>query len=135
LISKWKPKRKKQQQIFGWIKRQSDLSSANESVEGPLPSGFSRDLILLSAYRRVISNFVCILTNKSIPVHFSCDAKAAVNCTDGKRVWISASVKRKADFDWSVGLALHEAAHIKLSDFDIVRKVFGTTPLESAVSN
>lgn len=90
---------------------------------------FSTDLIQLAAYRRVISNYVRILTGRSIPVHFSDNANAMMNFTDGDIVWLSASIRRKTDFDWSVGIALHEAAHIVLSDFKQVRDAFTRVPL------
>jgi hypothetical protein len=90
----------------------------------PKSEGFTKNLIELAAYRRVISNFVCILTNQNIPVRFSSDENSDVNFTDGQSIWLSASIRRKADFDWSVGIALHEAAHIKLSNFDVVKRAF-----------
>lgn len=90
---------------------------------------FSTDLIQLAAYRRVISNYVRILTGRSIPVHFSDNVDAMMNFTDGNIVWLSASIRRKTDFDWSVGIALHEAAHIVLSDFKQVRDAFTRVPL------
>lgn len=98
-------------------------------VDKKKPSEFTTDLIQLAAFRRVISNYVCILTNKNIPVHFSDSDKDMMNFTDGSVVWLSSSVKRKTDFDWSVGIALHEGAHIVLSDFDVVKKAFLRIPL------
>lgn len=98
-------------------------------VDKKKPAEFTTDLIQLAAYRRVISNYVCILTNKNIAVHFSDDARDMMNFTDGDSVWLSSSVRRKTDFDWSVGVALHEAAHILLSDFKVVKAAFIRTPL------
>ena len=40
--------------------------------------------------------------------------------TDGKTVVISSNLKDK-DFDPAVGLALHEGAHVKLSDFKLLK--------------
>jgi hypothetical protein len=72
------------------------------------------ELLRLSAHRRAIANFVNILTNKSIPVKFY---KKGDSYTDGKHVVLSAEVKPEK-FDVAVGLALHEASHINLTNFD-----------------
>jgi hypothetical protein len=74
------------------------------------------DLIKLNAHRRAIANFVNILTNKNIPVRFS---RKGDSYTDGKSVVLSAEVKPEK-FDIAVGLALHEASHIVLTDFELM---------------
>jgi len=74
------------------------------------------DLIKLNAHKRAISNFVNILTNRPIPVKF---ARKGDSYTDGKSVTLSAEVKPEK-FDVAVGLALHEASHIVLTDFDLM---------------
>lgn len=56
-------------------------------VDKKKPAEFTTDLIQLAAYRRVISNYVCILTNKNVPVHFSDDGRDMMNFTDGDAVW------------------------------------------------
>jgi hypothetical protein len=68
----------------------------------------------LNAHRRAISNFVNILTNRNIPVRFTIKGDSY---TDGKSVTISSDLKPDK-FDSTVGLALHEASHIVLTDFD-----------------
>lgn len=68
----------------------------------------------LNAHRRAISNFVGILTNRNIPVRFTVKGDSY---TDGKSVTISSDLKPDK-FDSTVGLALHEASHIVLTDFD-----------------
>ena len=81
-------------------------------------SGKSSDLvksIKMNSYRRAVANFVKILTNKEIPVKFH----GSSSYTDGKSVTISADIKDD-NFDVSVGLALHEASHILLTDFAIL---------------
>jgi len=98
-----------------------DVEQSLFPIDSDESSGDS-DLILLASRRRLVSNFVCILTNKNIPVKFI--NSDVINCTDGKTVWLSASIKNKLDFDWSIGLALHEASHIILSDFSLVEKIF-----------
>jgi len=72
------------------------------------------EMLRLSAHRRAIGNFVNILTNKNIPVKFY---KKGDSYTNGKYVVLSAEVKPEK-FDVAVGLALHEASHINLTNFD-----------------
>lgn len=67
----------------------------------------------LAGVRRAVSNFVTILSGKNVPVEFSSGAQSY---TDGKRVVISADDDPDR-FDVMVGLALHEASHILLTDF------------------
>jgi len=71
--------------------------------------------IKLNSYRRAVANFVKILTNKEIPVRFH----GTDSYTDGKAVTISTDIKDD-NFDVTVGLALHEASHILLTDFAIL---------------
>jgi hypothetical protein len=75
----------------------------------------THNLYKLASVRRAISNFVQIVTGKSIPVSF---AQKSESCTDGKKVILSADVED--NFDVSVGLALHEGSHIVLSDFSML---------------
>ena len=75
----------------------------------------THNLYKLSSVRRAISNFVQIVTNKSIPVSFATKSDSK---TDGKKVILSADVDD--NFDVSVGLALHEGSHIILSDFKLL---------------
>ena len=82
------------------------------------------ELIKLSARRRAIANFVNILTGQDIPVQFS--SRGGENYTDGKVVVISADAKNET-FDSDVGLALHEASHILLSEFDVIHRLIGDT--------
>lgn len=83
-------------------------------------------LLKLSGYRRAISNFVYILTGKSIPVRF---AEKTTSMTDGKVVYIGGELA-KGEFDPTVGIALHEAAHIVKSDFNLIKTVWGKLPKE-----
>ena len=84
------------------------------------------DLIALSSYRRAIANFVNIVTQKDIPVTFK---SAGDSYTDGKKVVISSKLDDKL-FDSSVGLALHEGSHIKLSDFNFLKELDYNIPEE-----
>ena len=77
------------------------------------------DLVALASYRRAIANFVTIVTGESdIKVKFN---DGDESYTDGKSVVIGSKMNDKL-FDSSVGLALHEGSHIKLSDFEFLRK-------------
>ncbi len=89
-------------------------------------SSVNFNLIKLAVSRRAVSNFVNILTGKSIPVYFTDDGDN--NCTDGKTVYLSADILDKADFDPAVGLALHEGSHVVLSDFDLVKSIWTKVP-------
>lgn len=91
-------------------------------------SSVNFNLIKLAMSRRAISNFVNILTGKSIPVYFSDDGNTT--CTNGSSVYISADIDNKEDFDPAVGLALHEGSHIVLSDFEMVKTLWGKVPRE-----
>lgn len=72
------------------------------------------NLMALASYKKSIGNFVNIVTNDNIPVTF--DVRGNDSYTDGKSVVISSKMDDK-DFDSTVGLALHEGSHIKLTDF------------------
>jgi len=85
------------------------------------------DLVALASYRRAISNFVSIVTGESdIKVSFT---SAGDSYTDGKKVTISSKLDDKL-FDSTVGLALHEGSHIKLSNFDFLRNIENEIPQE-----
>ena len=60
-------------------------NTLNDDIEDRVSENTSR-LIRMSSARRAISNYVSILTNQNIPVVFN---DSAVNCTDGKVVYIS----------------------------------------------
>jgi len=85
------------------------------------------DLIALSSYRRAIANFVSILTgDPNIKVNYTTSGDSY---TDGKTVTISSKMNDKL-YDSTVGLALHEGSHIKLSDFDLVKNLEVNIPVE-----
>lgn len=89
-----------------WLDR-SMFQGTGESVS------ISKKLKLL-AYKRAISNFVKILTQKDgFVVKFS---SGNDSYTDGKTVVISSKLDEN-NFDLTVGLALHEASHLLLTDF------------------
>jgi hypothetical protein len=96
-----------------------DLGRGNERFGiGADFAGKSTDIVKsvkLNSYRKAIANFVKILTSQEIPVTFH----GSDSYTDGKSVTISTDIKDN-NFDVSVGLALHEASHILLTDFDLL---------------
>lgn len=80
----------------------------------------NNDIYKLASRKRAVSNFVSILTSKQIPVEF---ATTGDSYTDGNSVVISSKLTEAADFDVAVGLALHEASHIKLSSFNFLQNL------------
>lgn len=92
------------------------LNSDSFNKEGD-SNGITKKLKLL-AYKRAISNFVKILTQKDgYEIKFSTGGQSY---TDGKTVVISSKLDEK-NFDLTVGLALHEASHLLLTDFNVVK--------------
>lgn len=95
-----------------WLDDVMDDISSESIVSG-------KDAIKLNAYRNAISNFVRIVTGESnIKVRF----KGNNSYTDGKTVTIGTNLNDK-DFDPAVGLALHEGAHIKLTNFETLKSL------------
>ena len=82
-------------------------------------------LIRLNMARRAISNFVNILTGKVIPVAFN---EVNQNLTDGSTVLLSADIEKNTDFDFVVGLSLHEGSHILLTDFRLLQDIWQKVP-------
>jgi len=112
----------------------SDFWLNKESLHEYVPDGdigddFSIDLIQLAAYRRIVSNFIVILTGMDIPVQFNSVENSQLSFTDGKTVYLSSTIRNKKDFDWTVGIALHEASHILLTDFDVFHSTFSKIPI------
>jgi hypothetical protein len=96
-----------------------DLDYAWDDLDVDVPTRTATETstlhyLKLNAHRRAISNFVNILTNRNIPVRFTIKGDSY---TDGKSVTISSDLKPDK-FDSTVGLALHEASHIVLTDFE-----------------
>lgn len=99
---------------------QDGLDQSNQTLV------FSIDMVRLSSIRAAISNFVRILTRRAIPVYF-CDNNDNVNY-NGKVIYISAKITNMHQFDRAVGLALHEASHTLLTDFDQVKNAWANIP-------
>ena len=108
-----------------WLDNGWDNNTSIFDEDEPKRKGV--DLVALASYRRAISNFVSIVTGESdIKVTFNTHGDSY---TDGKAVTISAKLDDKL-FDSTVGLALHEGSHIKLSDFDFVKQLSQNIPKE-----
>ena len=100
----------------------SDWDTRNTSIfdDEEIDTKPKVDLVALASYRRAVSNFVTIVTGESgIKVKFN---DGDDSYTDGKTVVIGAKLDDKL-FDPSVGLALHEGSHIKLSNFEFLRNL------------
>ena len=78
-----------------------------------------KDYIQMASNQRAIANFVRIVSGQNIPVKYT---QRGDSYTDGKNVTISANIKDN-NFDPTVGLALHEGSHIKLSDFKLLNNL------------
>lgn len=83
-------------------------------------------VLKLAAIKRAITNFVRIMTRRNdIIVKYSTTDESKTN---GKTVILSGAAD--SNLDASVGLALHESAHIMKSDFDIRRNTTKLIPNE-----
>ena len=107
----------------------SDNYDVDEFLGNDVEKSKGKDVVALASYKRAISNFVNIVTGDTIPVVFNNNEQSF---TDGKKVTIGSNLDDKK-FDVAVGLALHEASHIKLSDFDFLRNLEFEIPSETYV--
>jgi len=123
------PVKKKVNSYTSFWDNSSDNYNVDEFLGNDVEKSKGKDLVALAGYKRAISNFVNIVTGESIPVVFNNNEESF---TDGKKVTIGANLDDKK-FDIAVGLALHEASHIKLSDFDFLRNLEFEIPTETYV--
>lgn len=77
------------------------------------------ELIELVSYHRAITNFVKITTGKEIPVRWA----GSQSHTCGQSIQLSAEIDQ-SNFDVTVGLALHEASHVLLTDFQLTDDLY-----------
>ena len=101
-----------------WLR--GDLFDDNSYNKDTKADTKNSNLVALASYKRAIGNFVSIVTNENIKVMF--DQRGDNSYTDGKTVTISAKMDDK-EFDSTVGLALHEGSHIKLTDFSTLETI------------
>ena len=94
-----------------WMDQSSrfDVLTGEALVEG-------KDYHKIASTLRSISNFVNIVTGKNIKVEYNSKDQSY---TDGEAVVISSNIKDN-QYDATVGLALHEGSHIKLTDFNVL---------------
>jgi len=108
-----------------WLEHERYSDYIDSSCENP-DEAFSIDLIQLASVRRIISNYVDILTGTTVPVYFK--AIGDSYNIGGKEIYITTAIRKRKDFDQAVGLALHEAAHTILTDFDLAKTIPFNTP-------
>ena len=123
------PTKKKVNSYSSFWDSSTDNYNVDEFLGNDVDTPKGKDLVALAGYKRAISNFVNIVTGDSIPVAFNNNEQSF---TDGKTVTIGSNLDDKK-FDVAVGLALHEASHIKLSDFDFLRNLEFEIPTETYV--
>ena len=97
-----------------WMDQSSrfDVLTGEELVVG-------KDYHKIASTLRSISNFVNIVTGQNIRVEYNSKDQSY---TDGTAVVISSNIKDN-QYDATVGLALHEGSHIKLTDFALLPKL------------
>lgn len=71
----------------------------------------------LANYQKAIGNFVKILAQRDIPVR----VKGTESYTDGETQVVIAGNVNDKNFDITAGLALHEASHLKYTDFKVLK--------------
>lgn len=100
-----------------------DKSLITVDYEGRTNASSVVKALKLRNYQKAIGNFVKILAQKDIPVIVS----GTDSYTDGEtKVVIAGNVSDK-NFDITAGLALHEASHIKYTDFQVLKDYMGDT--------
>ena len=117
-----------------WMNDNDFYSSSNSRWAGLTGTGTSSSntvkVIKLQSYRKAIANFVKILTKQDIPVYFAGDT----SYTDFKKVVLSTDIKDN-NFDVAVGLALHEASHLVLTDREYLPKMMADTNFRYSAYN
>jgi len=76
-----------------------------------------KDYIKMASRLKAVGNFVKIVSGDDVEVKYN---NRDESYTDGKTVTISSKITGKS-FDSTVGLALHEGSHVKLSDFQLLK--------------
>jgi hypothetical protein len=100
-----------------WLGNDFEIKNADNKV----------DYTKLAATQRAIANFVNIVTGKQIPVEF----QGVNSYTDGESVVIGTDFEG-ANFDPSVGLALHEGSHIAHTNFKLLRNFRKAVSMQGA---
>jgi hypothetical protein len=106
-----------------WLDLDSMSNRAYDVLTGKTKK--SSDFVKMISIRNSIANFVRIVTGQNIPVKYSSGQQSY---TDGKTVVLSAQIDND-NFDPTVGLALHEASHILLTDFSTLPRLIAKPPV------
>lgn len=104
-----------------WMDQDDDDRFGSRFADAGKASTDTVKLVKLLAYRKAVTNFVKIVTKQEIPVMWYGDG----SFTNGKAITLSTGIK-DSNFDVTVGLALHEASHVVLTDFDLLRGVYAS---------
>lgn len=99
----------------------------NDASLGDMFNGKSSSMVKalkLRKYQRAIANFVKILAQRDVPVVF----KGTDSYTDNESVVIATDISDK-NFDVYAGLALHEASHLKYTQFEVLVELQNRTDL------
>ena len=107
-----------------------DKGLANVDYQGRSGASNVVKALKLRNYQRAIANFVKILSQRDVPVMF----KGTESYTDNKSVVISSDISDK-NFDVSAGLALHEASHLKYTDFTVLTNLYADDTLNHVQQN
>ena len=97
-----------------------DYTSNTDVLTGEKISN-GKDYIKMASRLKAIGNFVKIVSGNDVQVKYN---NRDESYTDGKTVTISSKINGKS-FDSTVGLALHEGSHVKLSDFTLLKHLMG----------
>lgn len=106
-----------------WLDK--DATSIGEAFHGR--SNTTVKALKLRKYQRAIANFVKILAQRDVPVVF----KGTESYTDNQQVVLATDINDK-NFDVSAGLALHEASHLKYTDFQVLKAYLGNVQWQDA---
>ena len=106
-----------------WLDK--DATSIGEAFYGR--SNTTVKALKLRKYQRAIANFVKILAQRDVPVVF----KGTESYTDNQQVVLATDINDK-NFDVSAGLALHEASHLKYTDFKVLKAYLGNVQWQDA---
>ena len=114
-----KRKKKKVSSDYNYGGFWMDQGDARVDYEGRTGASAVVKALKLRNYQRAIGNFVKILSHKDVPVVF----KGTDSYTDGESVVVIAADVNDKNFDITAGLALHEASHIKHTNFEVLKNL------------
>ena len=92
-----------------------DLEKENSKAK---ITGQNASTVKLAKLSNAMSNFATIINNKTIPCSIATSNSSSF--TDGQTITVSADISNPLKYNVACGLVLHEASHIKLSDFDLL---------------